>query len=67
MLILLSQNKVAIVDEEDFDWLMQWKWYAFKKDKKGLFYAVRSTWGKDKVGRIYMHQLIMHTPKRQRN
>jgi hypothetical protein len=26
----LTQGKVAIVDNADYKWLMQWKWYAYK-------------------------------------
>ena len=38
--IPLTQGKFAIVDNEDFEWLNQWKWFA----KKGYstFYAVRN-------------------------
>lgn len=32
--IPLSQNKHAIVDDEDFQWLNQWKW-SYHIDKKG--------------------------------
>lgn len=28
--IPLSQGKFAIVDDEDFGWLSQWKWYVSK-------------------------------------
>jgi len=38
--IQLSQGKVALVDDADYDWLNQWKWYAAKKPN-GNYYAVR--------------------------
>ena len=25
--IPLTQNKIAFIDDIDFDWLNQWKWY----------------------------------------
>lgn len=37
--IPLTQGKFALVDDADFDWLNQWKWYALKT--KTTFYAVR--------------------------
>lgn len=51
-LILLSQGKYALVDDEDFDFLSQWKWtydrgYARRNDKKK---------------KIYLHRLINKTP-----
>lgn len=36
--ILLTQGKVALVDDEDFEWLSQWKWYAARQK---LWYAGR--------------------------
>lgn len=53
--IELTQGQVAIVDDEDFEFLNQWKWFA-QKDKN-TFYAVRG-FGK----RIRMHRVIMNTP-----
>ncbi len=52
--ILLTQGKVAIVDDEDFEWLNQWKWCA----KKGpnTSYAKRAT-------QLYMHRLILSAEK----
>jgi hypothetical protein len=63
--ISLTQGKVALVDDEDYDFLMQWKWYARGHGK--LFYAVRQTpsidkFGKYKQKRIKMHHLLFHCP-----
>ena len=58
--IQLTQGKVALVDDEDFDWLNQWKWccshdYANK--------AVRLSNGK--YSAITMHRLILLAHKGQ--
>lgn len=39
--IQLTQGKIAIVDDCDFEWLSGWKWYA-KKAAGGLWYAARN-------------------------
>jgi len=52
----LTKGKFAIVDAADYDWLMQYRWYAFESN--GTFYA-RGT--KDHA--ILMHRLIMNPPK----
>ena len=44
-LIPLSRSLCAIVDAEDYDWLMYWKWSAKERDKTGTFYAVRGEAG----------------------
>jgi len=38
--IPLTQGKVVLVDEEDFAWLAQFKWYASKR--KHTWYAMRN-------------------------
>ena len=58
-LIHLTQNKYAIVDDKDYEWLMQWKWYAHKShNTKDTFYAQRAK--RTKEGRIVvMHREIL--------
>ena len=58
--ILLSQGKVAIVDDGDYKWLMKWEWYAQKR--KNTFYAQRNArvlaTGLPQT-KIYMHRSIL--------
>lgn len=52
---------VALVDDEDFDYLNQFNWSAAKNKK--TYYAVRNSSRKDgKQGKILMHREIMNTP-----
>jgi len=55
-LIPLTQNKVAVVDIEDFEWLSQFKWYAAKAGDR--FYACR----REKGRTLLMHREIMQAP-----
>jgi AP2 domain/HNH endonuclease len=53
--IPLTQGKIALVDDGDYEWLNQWKWCV-----DGHGYAIR----KDSSGQmIKMHRLIMGEPK----
>lgn len=54
--IPLSKGCAALVDDVDFDMLMQWKWCY------NTGYAVRTDYSSGKPKRIYMHRLIMETP-----
>lgn len=60
-LIPLTQGKFAIVDEADYKWLSQWKWYALKQHN-GDWYAVRNQWKNGKSKLVYMHREIHKTP-----
>ena len=57
--INLTRGKVALVDDEDFEWLNQWKW------KCSTFgYAVRLLPADEsgKRSNVFMHRLILGTP-----
>jgi hypothetical protein len=55
--ITLTKSKVAIVDDEDFEWLSQWKWYCHEPG-----YAARNVRSpKRKI--IWMHRLLCNTPE----
>lgn len=62
--IELSQGKVALVDDADYDWLNQWKWTAVSgknsKGNGGGFYAIRRKRWMTK--NIIMHRVILNAP-----
>lgn len=58
--IPLTQRKVALVDDVDYEWLIKWKWYAIKKTKRKTWYAARMQGGSRKNRKvIYMHKEII--------
>lgn len=60
--IKLTQGKATLVDDDDFEWLSQWKWYANKQGNK--YYAMRNVSignGRHRVIRI--HREIIQTPE----
>jgi hypothetical protein len=54
--IELSQGKVALVDDEDFEYLSQWKWCVL--GNRGKRYAFRRAGGKG----VLMHRIISNAP-----
>jgi len=52
--IPLSQGKIALVDDEDYEWLSQWKWYF----KNG--YALRCDYTSDPPKSVYMYKAILN-------
>jgi hypothetical protein len=55
--IPLTQGKVALVDDADFEWLSQWKWHA-DTGGSGLWYARGGPSSGD-----YMHRIILSAPR----
>jgi hypothetical protein len=66
-LIPLTQGKVALVDEEDYELVSQFKWHANlcheRIQGKSVYYAR----GMVRVGgcrrRVYLHRFVMNAPK----
>ena len=60
--IKLTQGKVAMVDDADFEWLNQWRWHVTYQ--RGCWYARRNVF--DSKKQIYtsigMHQMILEVP-----
>jgi hypothetical protein len=54
--IPLTQGKFALVDDQDYEFLMQWKWCANKNHK--TFYGVRGFWNCLKQITVQMHRVI---------
>ena len=65
--IPLTQGKFALVDNEDFEWLSQWKWCVLKNVSN--FYAKRALSRKDTNSRttitILMHRIIIDATQEQ--
>ena len=59
--IPLTQGKVALVDDEDYERLNQFKWYALKRPN--TWYAVRNILVENKRTSISMHREIMDASK----
>ena len=60
--IFLTKGQVAIVDDEDFEHLSQWKWYAL--ETRNTFYAAHGiTIAFKKYQPQLMHHLILDVPK----
>ena len=59
--IPLTQGKFALVDDEDFEYLSQWKWYAKKTTNRRGFYAVRTDTsnGRKNTKAVVMHRFLM--------
>ena len=63
--IALSQGKVALVDDQDFGWLNQWKWYCgvSRKPTRTKYYAVRNTTLNGRRKWTAMHRVITNAAK----
>lgn len=55
--IYLTQGQFTLVDDEDYEYLSKWKWYAHRRDKKYTYYAIRTDYSNGKK-QIRMHNAI---------
>lgn len=60
--IQLTQGQVALVDDEDFEYLNQWRWCIRWSKNTQSYYAMRTEY-KPFQKTIYMHRVIVNTPK----
>lgn len=58
--IALTQGKVAVVDDADFEFLSQFKWYAMRNGQ--TFYAMKALWEDRKRRHTAMHRLLLQVP-----
>lgn len=63
-LILLTQGQRTSVDDEDYEELIKFNWFAHWSEHSESFYAFRNTWDKHakKAGAMRMSRQIMSTP-----
>lgn len=59
--IILTQGKVALVDDDDFERIRHFHWYARKTRNK--FYAAYKVKKQGKSTTFYMHREIMNYPE----
>ena len=65
--IKITQNKVVLVDDSDFEWLNQWKWQWKSGDRSIFGYAHRTQRIKGTKSKLHikMHRLIMQAKEGQ--
>ncbi len=56
--IVLTQGKVAFVDDEDFERINQYKWFAQNPARDNLWYALRNIIINGKRIMMQMHRYI---------
>ena len=58
--ITLTQGKVALVDDEDFEELSKYRWSVCKKGRNNWYARRHQYVGPGKYAKVYMHKHIMN-------
>ena len=62
--IKLPKGRFCLVDDEDFEYLNQWKWYSWwNKTIKSYYVGRNIRTGPHRKTKIMIHRVIMKTPK----
>jgi hypothetical protein len=61
--IQLTQGQIALVDDEDYEYLSQWKWFAHWSDYTQSYYAHRMDGKFPNRKVVIMARELMRTPK----
>ena len=61
--IKLTKGRVALVDDEDFEKLNRYNWYALNCNKENRFYVLRNILFNGKKGIALMHREILGSAK----
>jgi len=62
--ITLTQGKVALIDDEDYEMINKYRWYAASSGIYKIFYAKRKYTKDGRPYWIYMHHFIIGKPQR---
>ncbi len=57
--IPLTQGKFTLVDDDLYEWLSQWKWFAYWHKRTRTYYAVRNSQKSGKRYQVAMARQIM--------
>lgn len=60
--ILLTKEMFALVDEEDYERVVQFKWYASLESRGTKYYAIRRKTIGSRVYKIRMHRFVLDLP-----
>ncbi len=63
--IPLTRGQFALVDNEDYDFLIQWNWSARRGQHDNTYYARRTDYSTGQKKEVIMHRLIMKAEKGQ--
>lgn len=58
-IISLTRGMVTMVDDDDYDFLIRWKWHSLKG--RNTFYAARGYYNRDikNMSKIFMHNVLL--------